>query len=247
MRGGKKYRPDRIQTVSYNWKAQSWPTPKDRTVLPGLSIFAQADGSFAVWDPAKLDTMLPQNLEEDAFIRISSQQIWNGVRGPHKNKEVVRCRGLIDDWLTWQTARDESRFRVFCAALETLSPYPNHALISGTPMRIPDEARDVREVPTLEFPYGTVPIILCSAGIKRIAALAYLLVWAWHEHVASSELIRQEPQRSIVLLIDEMEAHLHPFWQRSIVPAVMKVVHALSEAVSCNPLTTCLSFSRASL
>jgi len=35
-----------------------------------------------------------------------------------------------------------------------------------------------------------------------------------------------------VLLIDEMEAHLHPFWQRSIVPAVMKVVHALSEEVS---------------
>ncbi len=228
----KESRPDRTQTVSYNWKAQSWPTPKDRTVLPGLSIFAQADGSFAVWDPAKLDTILPQNLEDDAFIRISSQQIWDGVRKQHKNKEVVRCRGLIEDWLTWQRAHDESRFRVFCTALEALSPDPNHPLIPGTPMRPPDEARDVREVPTLEFPYGTVPIILCSAGIKRIAALAYLLVWAWHEHVASSELIRQEPQRSIVLLIDEMEAHLHPFWQRIIVPAIVKVVQALSEEVS---------------
>ena len=228
----KAYQSERTETVRYNWKTQSWPTPKDRTVLPGLSIFAQADGSFAVWDPAKIDTMMPQNLKDDAFIHISSQQIWNGVREQYNNKEVVRCRGLIEDWLTWQTARDESRFRVFCTALEDLSPHPNHPLIPGTPTRIPDETRDVREVPTLQFLDGEVPIVLCSAAIKRIVALAYLLVWAWHEHIASSELIRQAPQRSIVLLIDEMEAHLHPFWQRIIVPAIIKVVQALSEEVS---------------
>src|SRR5258708_11722213 len=74
--------------------------------------------------------------------------------------------------------------------------------------------------------------ILCSAGIKRIVTLAYLLLWAWHEHIVNSALIREEPQRSIVLLIDEMEAHLHPFWQRIIVPAIIKVVQALSEEVS---------------
>jgi len=87
-------------------------------------------------------------------------------------------------------------------------------------------------VPTLQFPYGSVPVILCSAGIKRIVALAYVLVWAWNEHVIHSALIREQPQRSIVLLIDEMEAHLHPFWQRAIVPAVIKVVQALSKDVS---------------
>jgi predicted ATP-binding protein involved in virulence len=80
-------------------------------------------------------------------------------------------------------------------------------------MKIPNEEEDVRPVPTLEFPYRPVPIVLCSAGIKRIVALAYLLVWAWNEHVVNSELICEKPQRSIVLLIDEMEAHLHPFWQ----------------------------------
>lgn len=228
----KAYQSERTQTVHYHWPSQSWPIPKDRTVLPGLSIFAQADGSFAIWDPAKLDTMLPQNLKDDAFIHISSQQVWDGVREQYKNKEVVRCRGLIEDWLTWQAAQDVSRFKAFSAALEVLSPHPNHPLIPGIPMRILDQARDVREIPTLQFPYGTLPIILCSAGIKRIVALAYLLVWAWHEHVASSELIRQEPQRSIVLLIDEMEAHLHPFWQRIVVPAIINVVQALSEEVS---------------
>ena len=63
-------------------------------------------------------------------------------------------------------------------------------------------------------------------------ALAYLLVWAWHEHVVNSELIHEKPQHSIVLLIDEMEAHLHPSWQRSIVPAILKVVRALSAKMS---------------
>jgi predicted ATPase len=32
-------------------------------------------------------------------------------------------------------------------------------------------------------------------------------------------------------LIDEAEAHLHPFWQRVIVPAIMKVLEQLSSSV----------------
>ncbi len=229
---GKAYQPERRQTINFNWKTQSWPTPKDRTVLPGLSIFAQADGSFAIWDPAKLDTMRQRNVEDDAFMHFSPQKIWDGVRKVRYNKTIVMCRGLIEDWLTWQMARDESHFSIFCAVLEALSPYPNYPLVPGKPVRIPDAERDVREIPTLKFPYRTVPIILCSAGIKRIVALAYLLVWAWHEHVVNSELIHEKPQHSIVLLIDEMEAHLHPSWQRSIVPAILKVVQALSAKMS---------------
>ena len=103
---GKAYQPERRQTINFNWKTQSWPTPKDRTVLPGLSIFAQADGSFAIWDPAKLDTMRQRNVEDDAFMHFSPQKIWDGVRKVRYNKTIVMCRGLIEDWLTWQMARD---------------------------------------------------------------------------------------------------------------------------------------------
>jgi AAA domain, putative AbiEii toxin, Type IV TA system len=79
--------------------------------------------------------------------------------------------------------------------------------------------------------YGDVPILLCSAGIQRIVALAYLLVWAWQSHIKTTEAMRKKPEQSIVLLIDEMEAHLHPFWQRTIVPALMGVVHKLTSKV----------------
>ena len=63
-------------------------------------------------------------------------------------------------------------------------------------------------------------------------AMAYVLVWAWHEHLANSELIRRSPQRRVVLMVDEVEAHLHPRWQRVIVPALMKVVSHLSPVVT---------------
>src|SRR2546421_10726218 len=46
-----------------------------------------------------------------------------------------------------------------------------------------------------------------------------------------AESMAREPERSIILLIDEMEAHLHPRWQRMIVPALMNVVNALSDTV----------------
>ncbi len=228
---GKEYQLERLQEVSYSWRAQKWAAQKNRHILPGLSIFCQADGSFAVWDPAKLENPHEFDPETEAFIRISPSEIWDGVRIQRGNKTVVRCRGLIEDLLTWQSAPDQSRFIAFCTALKELSPHAEYPLIPGKPERLPTDEKDVRDMPTLQFPYGSVPIVLCSAGIKRIVALAYLLVWAWNEHVINSQLIREEPQRSIVLLIDEMEAHLHPFWQRVIVPAIMKVVQALSEEV----------------
>jgi hypothetical protein len=229
---GKEYQEHKIQTVAYNWRLQSWSESKKRDVLPGLSIFAQVDGSFSVWDPVKRNSRTGNS---DPFLRIMPDEVWEGVRETRNNKEVVRCRGLIEDWVTWQTSNDEelmALFNNFSEILEALSLHPQHPLIPGRPTRIPDEELDVRQVPTLQFPYGSVPIILCSAGIKRIVSLAYILVWAWHEHVIHSALIREQPQRSIVLLIDEMEAHLHPFWQRAIVPAVIKVVQALSKDVS---------------
>jgi hypothetical protein len=59
--------------------------------------------------------------------------------------------------------------------------------------------------------------------VRRIVAMAYLIVWAWEEHKAQSQLIHKEPQRKMVILVDEMEAHLHPQWQRVILPALLDV------------------------
>src|SRR5208283_2297673 len=58
-------------------------------------------------------------------------------------------------------------------------------------------------------------------------ALGYLLVWTWQEHLRACELLHMKPAKEIVFLIDEIEAHLHPQWQRRIVGALLSVMEAL--------------------
>ncbi len=223
--------PATVQTAKYDWDRDEWITSTRRNVLPGLSIFSQIDGSFAIWDPAKRlssNERLKFEGSSEALLRFSPAQVWNGIEGKLASSPIWLCNGLIRDWFTWQTS-DPARFTEFSAALQALSPHPtDEPLIPGQPTRLPP---DSRPIPTLKFSYGEVPITLCSAGIQRIVALAYLLIWAWHEHVETSKIKRKELQKSIVLLIDEMEAHLHPFWQRAIVPALMDVVQALAHEV----------------
>ncbi len=228
---GKESLPDAVQVAKYNWREQSWSEQRNRNVLPGLAVFFQADGSGAIWDPTYPTTQLSlfgEVITAEAFLHLSPSEIWIGKRGQRENKDIMLCRGLIEDWITWQSTPGDKRYQAFLTALQALSPHSKYQLIPGEPTKLPGDAR---RMPTLEFPYGTVPVVHCSAGIKRIIALAYLLVWAWNEHLDHTNSIREEPQRSIVLLVDEMEAHLHPLWQRVIVPALLKVVKALSGEV----------------
>lgn len=228
----KQPQPDKIQRVKYNWLGQAW-TPYPRPdVLPGLAIYSQADGSFTVWDPAKR-LFLEENPYENAvkasraIMRFTRSEVWNGIEERDANGQVVRvpCNGLVRDWVYWQNA-NKPLFHTFSAVLEALSENETELLIPGEPTRLAVD--DARDIPTLKFSYGEVPITLCSAGVQRIVAFAYLLVWAWHEHLTTSKLIRREPLPSIVLLVDEVEAHLHPFWQRIIIPALMNVGQKLA-------------------
>lgn len=228
---GKEAASNGIQIAKYNWREQNWSESRNRNVLPGLAVFFQADGSGAIWDPTYPTPQLSlfdEVVTSDAFLYLSPSEIWNGKRGRRENKEVMLCRGLIEDWITWQNTLEDPRYKAFLAALQALSPHSKYQLIPGEPIKLPGDAR---RMPTLKFPYGAVPVVHCSAGIKRIIALAYVLVWAWYEHLDHTNSIREEPQRSIVLLVDEMEAHLHPLWQRVIVPALLQVVKALSSEV----------------
>src|SRR5260370_14222772 len=98
----------------------------------------------------------------------------------------------------------------------------------GEPMRLPADARDI---PTLHHNYAIVPFTTESAGVRRIVTIAYLLVWAWNEHLVFSNLAKKAPQNNMVILIDEVEAHLHPKWQRVVLPALLDVTKLLSDAV----------------
>jgi hypothetical protein len=63
--------------------------------------------------------------------------------------------------------------------------------------------------------------------MRRVLALAYLLVWAWDEHLRAAQLVKEDPANQIVLLFDEVEAHLHPKWQRMFLPSIFEVVNFL--------------------
>jgi hypothetical protein len=98
----------------------------------------------------------------------------------------------------------------------------------GEALRVPGESR---AIPTLRHNYGVVPFTNESAGVKRIVTIAYLLVWAWSEHQVYSALAKKAPQEKMVVLIDEMEAHLHPKWQRVVLPALLDVATILSRTI----------------
>jgi len=78
-------------------------------------------------------------------------------------------------------------------------------------------------IPVIRHPYGEIPVIYASAGVRRIMALTYMVVWAWQEHLLGSKLRGIQPAQRLVLLVDELDAHLHPFWQRTILPAILDI------------------------
>lgn len=188
--------------VLYDNKNLTWKRTADTATIPGLIIYALVDGSYAVWDPSK-------NNETNVFTR---QQVWNGYESS--------IEGLIRDWVKWQNSPEKYPFEIFKKVLAEMSPPDMGALTPGDTVRIPN---DSREIPTIQYPYGTVPVTNSSAGVGRIITLAYLIVWAWNEHKENCKLRGIKPDSRIVVMVDELEAHLHPKWQRTILPALIEV------------------------
>jgi len=205
------------RTIAYEWKNQNWPTPKGRPTIPGLIVYARVDGSFAVWDPARA-TQSSEKMNVALYSLVFTRnEVWDGQDG--------KIEGLIRDWVRWQSNPERHPFDTFKKVLHRLSPPDLGTLEPGEPRRLPHDPRDI---PTLKHPYGEVPIVYASAGVRRIVTLAYLIVWAWNEHKIFSDLAHRHPQRRMVVLIDEMEAHLHPQWQRAVLPALLDIREVLA-------------------
>ncbi|WP_224369732.1 AAA family ATPase [Hyalangium versicolor] len=221
-------------------KRQLWPLPEARPSMPGLTVYARVDGSFSVWDPARNDWPAIRFAEADTSRRPEAfhflpEQLWEGLS--YEGKTV--CNGLIRDWVNWQLqdgVDSHSPFQLLCRVLEQLSPSRGEPIKPGRPTRL--SVADVRDYPTIEMPYGTIPVVHASAGARRILGLAYLIVWTWHEHRKAAELLGEKPETRFVLMVDEVETHLHPQWQRRIVRSLIDVIEGLSEKTSVQVLLT---------
>ncbi|MBP6582315.1 MAG: ATP-binding protein [Chromatiaceae bacterium] len=209
-------------TSRFDRESEHWPLAQGRPPIPGLVLYAQVDGGFSVWDPAR-NYWKGENPDRQPAYLFSPQSVWDGLP---LNEPVKYCNGLITDWANWQLENGQA-FKQLRSVLRALSPGDEEPLESGALVKV--SLGDARKHPSIKMPYGLqVPLIHASAGIRRIVSLGYLLVWAWQEHLASAELQGITPAREIVFLIDEVEAHLHPQWQRRIVPALLDVMAALT-------------------
>lgn len=193
---------------------------------PGMVLHAGVDGGFAVWDSARnywapAQVPLPKERFRIPSYVFEASEVWEGL----ERDGASLCEGLVRDWASWQKENGEA-FQQLKAVLDGLSPSSQEKLAPGGFARLGFEARDI---PTLRMPYGQdVPVVHASAGMRRIIALAYMLVWTWQEHVKTSEVIGKPPAKEITFIIDELEAHLHPQWQRRILRSLLGVMEALT-------------------
>lgn len=213
----------------FDRREEAWKGRPGRPPNPGLVLYAQVDGGFSVWDPAR--NYWKKTKDEDVQERqpayvFSSREVWEGL----KPGDTQLCNGLLADWALWQKEGGEA-FRQLTQVLESLSPSPEEKLAPGSLGKL--SLDDARWIPTLTMPYGLdVPILMASAAMKRVVALAYLLVWSWQEHVRSVALLDEAPTRQVTFLIDELESHLHPRWQRTIVRSLLEVMRGLAGEAS---------------
>ncbi len=212
-------------------KSQAWRHPHPDRYSEALALYVRVDGGFAVWDPLRhvrdIDLNQTEWFERTPGLNFTESTLWNGLSEDGK----PLCNGLIRDWVSWQLqsrAGSDDTFRVLEQVLGELSPH-GETLVPGDPT--PVFVNDARDFPTLQMPYGTIPVVHASQGMKRILGLAYLLVWAWREHQRAAKVIGFVPRRDIVLLIDEPEAHLHPEWQRRVVPALVRAVEEMTQGL----------------
>ena len=190
-----------------------------------IVIYSRIDGGFSIFDPLRKFT--PKEV-----YNFTSQQALNGLI---LNNGSVPCMGLVHDLDYWQLKQTETPYQILQNVIQHLS-HPDEPMQVGESVRLSVE--DSRPIPTLVVPYGNVPVTHASSGIQRILNLAYMLVWAWDSHIQIAKLKRTEPIKKFVFLIDELEAHLHPKWQRTILPAILEVCKQLNPEIDVQIVTT---------
>jgi AAA domain, putative AbiEii toxin, Type IV TA system len=223
-----KSKNDLSYVSTYVPRDEAWQGKAGRPPSPGLVIYVHADGGFSVWDPARNYWKQKGNIDTQdrlsAYV-FSPKQVWEGLTLRDSARgDLVACNGILRDWAGWIKEEGESA-RLMGMLLENLLPPGDQIAVAGVTRLSVNDARDI---PAIRPAYGgNVPIIHASAGIRRAVALAYMLIWSWSEHWKASRLLGEAPTEQVVLLFDEIESHLHPRWQRTILRSVLEIAKLL--------------------
>lgn len=215
---------------SYVPREEAWTGRAGRPWNPGLVIYAHADGSFSVWDPARNYWKRRGNVDVQERVPgyvFSPQEVWDGLDVDIEGRVAVVCNGLIRDWAGW-IKQNGSEAKRMASLLHQLSSASGSfdALRPGPLTRL--SLDDARDIPSISTSYlEMVPILHASAGVRRIVALAYMLLWSLTEHAIAAQQLGESRTRQVIMLFDELESHLHPRWQRTILRALLDVVKVI--------------------
>ena len=206
----------------------TWKGNRGRPWAPGLVVYAHADGSFSVWDPIR--NYWSKQDDVDAVERrpayvFTEAEVWDGLWNQNASRPVPVCNGLLYDWAHWINANDH-RAEAMATVLQVLAPTPAETFAPGPLVRL--SLHDAREMPSIVTHHaGPVPVVHTSAGVRRAVALAYMLNWARSEHDLAAEQTGYPAARQVIILFDEVESHLHPRWQRSILRSLREAGSAI--------------------
>lgn len=206
---------------SYSTRDQAWVGKAGRPWNPGLVLYAHSDGGFSVWDPARNYWKQKGNIDIQERLPgyvFSSKDVWDGLKVTIEGKPTVVCNGLLADWAAWiREDKVDARNLELLLRLLTTSEEP---IALGPLTRL--SVDDARDIPTIQTPYAkAVPVLHASSGVRRILGLCYMLLWSWREHRIAASMLGENPTHQVVLLYDEVENHLHPRWQRTILRALL--------------------------
>lgn len=192
----------------------------------GIVVYAHSDGSFSVWDPIRnFWSQRGRGPDRRWAYVFTEAEVWDGLWKRSDSRPVPVCNGLLYDWAHWINAKDD-RAEAMAAALHALAPTPAETFAPGPLVRV--SLDDARIIPSIEMHnVGPAPVLHASAGVRRAVALAYMLTWAHSEHQLVAEQTGHLPVRQVIVLFDEVESHLHPRWQRSILKCLQEAGSAI--------------------
>lgn len=207
-------------------RTQLTESPRHQPAGGGLVVYLRVDGGISVHDPLRIgeDFRLPAGgraIGQSHTFQFLERNVWDGLALGEGSNWV--CEGLVRDLVRWAVQPGNPEFEQIAALVEQLAGEEQFRLTRKVSRVYVDDSRDF---PMVMGPAGELPVAHAPAGLRRILGLAYLVVWAWREHRATAALKKRAPSTSLVLIIDEVENHLHPKWQRTFLPSLLRALNS---------------------